>query len=166
MNTSIAHRNIPQLVFSTAVLAFALGLFTASGPAHAMHPEGVLNTTWDGVAIKGYDPVAYFTLGQAVEGSEEFTHEWLESKWLFANAEHRDLFAADPLSYVPQYGGYCSDASFKAGQADINPTAWRIVNSRLYLFYSEPGAAAWSQDDYAVKKADAAWEDVKAGLAQ
>ena len=163
MKAIITHRS---LRFVPVILALALGLFTAMGPAHAKHPNGVVNDTWDGVAIKGYDPVAYFTIGRAVKGSEEFTHEWLETKWLFANAEHRDLFAADPLSYVPQYGGYCSDATFVENKADINPTAWRIVNSRLYLFYSEPGAAAWSQDDYAVKKADAAWEHVKAGLAQ
>ena len=163
MKTKITHRSL-RLV--PVILALALGLFTVIGPAHAMHPSGVINDTWDGVAIKGYDPVAYFTMGRAVKGSEEFTHEWLETKWLFANAEHRDLFAADPLSYVPQYGGYCSDATFVDDKADVNPTAWRIVSGRLYLFYSEPGAATWSENDYTVKKADAAWEHVKAGLAQ
>jgi hypothetical protein len=163
MKAKITHRSL-RLV--PVILALALGLFTVIGPAHAMHPNGVINDTWDGVAIKGYDPVAYFTMGQAVKGSEEFVHEWLETKWLFVNAEHRDLFAADPLSYVPQYGGYCSDATFVDDKADVNPTAWRIVSGRLYLFYSEPGAATWSEDDYAVKKADAAWEHVKAGLAQ
>ncbi len=163
MNANVVHRN---LRFIPIILAVTLGLFTAMGSAHAKHSSGVINDTWDGVAIKGYDPVAYFTMGAAVKGSEEFAHEWLETKWLFADAGHRDLFAADPLTYVPQYGRYCSDASYVDDKADINPTAWRIVNSRLYLFYSEPGAAAWSQDDYAVKKADAAWEHVKAGLAQ
>ena len=163
MKTKIAHGSVR---FVPVILAFALGLFTVIGPAQAMHPSGIINDDWDGVAIKGYDPVAYFAMGRAVKGSEEFTHEWLETKWLFANAEHRELFAADPLSYVPQYGGYCSDATFVADKADINPTAWRIVNDRLYLFYSEPGAETWSQDDYAVKKADTAWEHVKAGLAQ
>ena len=163
MKAKITHRS---LRFVPVILALALGLFTAMGPAHAKHPNGVVNDTWDGVAIKGYDPVAYFTMGRAVKGSEEFTHEWLETKWLFANAEHRNLFAADSLSYVPQYGGYCSEVTFVDNKADINPTAWRIVNGRLYLFYSEPGAEKWSQDDYSVKKADSAWERVKAGLAQ
>ena len=163
MKTKITQRS---LRFLPVFLALALGLFTTMSPAQAMHPDGVINDAWDGVAIKGYDPVAYFTMGRAVKGSEEFTHEWLETEWQFASAEHRDLFAADPLSYVPQYGGYCSDATFVENKADINPTAWRIVNDRLYLFYSEPGAEQWSQDDYAVKKADTVWEQVKAGLAQ
>ncbi len=166
MNAGIAHRNIPHLVFSTAVLAFALGLFTASGPAHAMHPEGVLKTTWDGVAIKGYDPVAYFTMGRAVKGSQELAYEWLKAKWQFANAEHRDRFAADPLKYAPQYGGYCSNVHIVNGNADINPTAWRIVKERLYLFYSEPKAAEWVQDESAVTESRAEWEQVKAGLGQ
>ena len=161
MTTKVTRENLRLIAL---VLTLTLGLFTVVGPAQAMHPSGVINDTWDGVAIKGYDPVAYFTMGQAVKGSEEFTHEWLDTSWRFASAEHRDLFAADPLTYVPQYGGYCSDAEFVDDKADVNPTAWRIVNGRLYLFYSEPGAEKWSEDDYTVKKADAAWERVKAGL--
>jgi hypothetical protein len=163
MKAKITHRCLRLI---PVVLALALGLFTVMGPAQAMHPDGIINDNWDGVAIKGYDPVAYYTMGAAVKGSEEFVHEWLDTKWLFANAAHRDLFAGDPLAYVPQYGGYCSDATFVDDKADINPTAWRIVNGRLYLFYSEPGAAQWSQDDHAVKQADIAWEHVKAGLAE
>ena len=163
MKASIAHGYIR---FIPVLLAAVVGLSAVIGPAHARHPSGVVNDTWDGVAIKGYDPVAYYTMGRAVKGSEEFVYEWLETKWLFANAEHRDLFSADPLSYVPQYGGYCSDATYVDDKADINPTAWRVVDDRLYLFYSEPGADKWSHDDYAVKKADAAWEQVKAGLSE
>lgn len=163
MSTRIAYPNI-RSVF--VILVLGLGLFATIGPANAGHPSGVINDTWDGIAIKGYDPVAYFTMDQAVKGSEEFTHEWLETKWRFTNARHRDLFAANPLSYVPQYGGYCSEATYVDDRSDINPTAWRIVNNRLYLFFSEPSAEKWASDEYEVKKADAAWEQVKAGLLQ
>ncbi len=163
MTTRIAYTTI-RSVF--VILVLGLGLFATTGPAGAGHPSGVINDTWDGVAIKGYDPVAYFTMGQAVKGSDEFTHEWLETRWLFASAIHRDLFAASPLTYVPQYGGYCSEATYVADKADVNPTAWRVVNNRLYLFYSEPGAEKWASDEYEVKQADAAWEHVKAGLTQ
>jgi YHS domain-containing protein len=65
-----------------------------------------INTTADGVAIKGYDPVAYFLEERPVKGSEEFEYEWMGAKWRFASAEHRDLFKADPEKYAPQYGGY------------------------------------------------------------
>ncbi len=59
-----------------------------------------------GVAIKGYDTVAYFTEGRAVKGKSEFSHSWNEATWHFASADNRDLFAADPDRYAPQYGGY------------------------------------------------------------
>jgi len=65
-----------------------------------------INTTSFGVAIKGYDTVAYHTEGRAVKGQSKFVHRWNASKWYFASAENRDLFAADPERYAPQYGGY------------------------------------------------------------
>lgn len=65
-----------------------------------------VNTNSFGVAIKGYDPVAYFTEGQAVKGKKEFEYEWEDAKWWFASAAHRDLFAADPERYAPKYGGF------------------------------------------------------------
>ena len=60
--------------FVAVVLALGLGMSAVGGPANAMHPEGVLKEHWDGFAIKGYDPVAYYTMGQALKGSEEFAH--------------------------------------------------------------------------------------------
>ena len=59
-----------------------------------------------GIAIDGYDPVAYFKVGQALKGSESFTHYWNDAEWLFINAEHRDLFAANPNKYAPRHGGF------------------------------------------------------------
>lgn len=65
-----------------------------------------VNAGSDGIAIKGYDPVAYFTEGKPVKGNLQFTHEWKGAKWMFSSQEHLDLFAADPEKYAPQYGGY------------------------------------------------------------
>lgn len=158
-------KHVIHPILTSFVLVSALGLFNAIGTAYAGHvsPSGVIKTKWDGAAIKGYDPVAYFTVGQALKGSEEFAYEWLKVKWLFANAAHRDLFAADPMKYAPQYGGYCSDVHLVDGKADINPTAWRIVKGKLYLFYAEANAA---KQYPAATKAEAAWGKVKAGLSQ
>src|SRR5260221_12384776 len=58
-----------------------------------------------GIAIKGYDTVAYFEQSQAVKGSPKFEYTWNGAKWLFATAAHRDAFAKDPTRYAPQYGG-------------------------------------------------------------
>jgi YHS domain-containing protein len=65
-----------------------------------------VNTTFFGVAIKGYDTVAYHTAGRAVKGKSEFSHKWNDAKWYFSSAQNKDLFAADPERYAPQYGGY------------------------------------------------------------
>ena len=65
-----------------------------------------VNTTIFGVAIKGYDTVAYHTEGRAVKGSSKYAHKWNDAKWYFASQEHKDLFVKDPEKYAPRYGGY------------------------------------------------------------
>ena len=90
----------------TALLS--ISVFFAAGwlsPSASMAFEQV-NQTFFGTAIKGYDTVAYHTDNRAVKGKREFSHVWRDAKWLFASAQHRDLFAADPEAYAPQYGGY------------------------------------------------------------
>jgi hypothetical protein len=118
----------------------------------------VVNPQRDAVAIRGYDPVAYFTELKAVKGSDEFSHKWLGDKWLFKNEKNKQLFISDAMGYMPNYGGYCSFDPVSAGHGhDIDPTAWRIVNNKLYLFYSE---------EIAGENMDATeWQKVKAGLA-
>ena len=65
-----------------------------------------INKNWKGLAIKGYDPVAYFTLGKAIEGKKEFEYKWQDAIWRFVNKDHLNLFKSDPKKYAPQYGGY------------------------------------------------------------
>ncbi len=74
-------------------------------PASGMSFDKINKDTF-GVAIKGYDTVAYHTEGKAVLGRSEYAHEWNDAVWYFSSAENRDLFAADPERYAPQYGGY------------------------------------------------------------
>ncbi|WHO80610.1 YHS domain-containing (seleno)protein [Rhizobium leguminosarum] len=107
-----------------------------------MAAEDLVNTGYFGdVAIKGYDPVAYFTENQAIEGSETYSYHWLGATWYFASARNRDLFKGDPSRYAPQYGGYCADGvSFGTVTTNIDPKAWRIIDGKLYLSY-DPGAA-------------------------
>ncbi len=124
----------------TAALFAAVTIIGASVvPAAA---EEFVNTGYFGdVAIKGYDPVAYFTDNAAVQGSQQYTYRWLGATWVFASAENRDLFKADPAKYAPQYGGYCADGvSFGTVTTNIDPKAWRIIDGKLYLSY-DPGTA-------------------------
>jgi YHS domain-containing protein len=85
-------------------------LLLVAGLAMAF-PAGALakpqiNTDERGVAIKGYDPVAYFTEGEPVRGKEELSFQWKGARWLFSSREHMDLFAKEPERYAPRYGGY------------------------------------------------------------
>jgi hypothetical protein len=86
-----------------AVLVAAVFYLAALTAAFALEP---VNKTSDGVAIKGYDPVAYFTDGKPVEGSKAFEHVWMGARWHFSSPAHRDLFIGDPEKFAPEYGGY------------------------------------------------------------
>ena len=88
------------LLFIVSVLAFPFV------PPQAVEAFKSVNTDESGVAIRGYDTVAYFTEGHARKGSKEFEYVWQGIRWRFANAAHRDLFVANPDKYMPQYGGH------------------------------------------------------------
>lgn len=86
------------------ILAGALAL--AATPALATDP--VYTSTFSNTAISGYDPVAYFTEGKPIEGSDEFTTDYDGATWRFASQANRDTFIEDPERFAPQYGGYCA----------------------------------------------------------
>jgi YHS domain-containing protein len=119
-----------------------------------------------GVAIEGYDPVAYFVENRPVKGSEEFAYEWLGATWHFANAEHRELFAVQPVKYAPQYGGHCAlGTAFGESTVNIDPEAWSIVDGKLYLQYSKGGREEWEQDRAnRIAEADRKWPEIQARL--
>jgi YHS domain-containing protein len=71
-----------------------------------LYAESPINTNWRGPAVKGYDVVADFTLGESTEGDSDFSYEGQGATWRFANAGHLEAFKADPEKYAPQYGGY------------------------------------------------------------
>lgn len=144
------------------VAAVALVAWSSSASAGTSVNTGYFG----GVAIEGYDTVAYFTDGQAEKGSEDFTYDWLGATWLFSNAEHRDLFAAQPVKYAPQYGGHCSlGTAFGESTANIDPEAWSIVDGKLYLQYSKSGREEWERDRAErIAAADQKWPEVKARL--
>ena len=140
---------------SAAVLALGIGLASA---ALAFDP---IYTNWRGLAVSGYDPVAYFADGKAVPGSSEFTLEWMGATWRFASAAHRDAFAADPLRYAPQYGGYCAWAVSQGYTASGDPQFWKIVDGKLYLNYDADVQKKWERDIPGfIVKADHNWPAV------
>lgn len=100
----------------------------------------------NGVAIQGYDPVAYFTQNMAVKGDASISVEFTGSTYQFSNAENRDLFLANPSKYMPQYGGYCAFAVANGALAPIDPEAFTVVNNRLYLNLSKDIRSRWLRD--------------------
>jgi YHS domain-containing protein len=101
--------NISSNKVSKVTLGFLLAVVLAGAlPAwvNAKPLKKKINTNILGVAIKGYDTVAYFKEGRAVKGRGKFSYNWNDAKWYFASAENRDLFIADPDRYAPKYGGY------------------------------------------------------------
>jgi YHS domain-containing protein len=153
----------------TWVLPLTIIFFAALVGQATLVRAAEVNTGYFGnVAIMGYDPVAYFTMNDAVGGSKDHSVEWLGATWLFANEEHRQTFTASPIKYAPQYGGLCSvGVAYGEVTRDIDPEAWSIVNGKLYLNYSKAANAVLAEDaPNLIAKADANWPDVKSKLAQ
>lgn len=149
---------------STPAKAFALFALTfliliAAIPATAADRVDPVNTTILGdLAVDGYDAVAYFTDGKPVEGKKEHSYEWKGATWRFASAAHRELFAAAPEKYAPQFGGYCAWAVSQGYTADADPESWKIVDGKLYLNYNKKVQAQWEQDIAGlIVKAESNW---------
>jgi YHS domain-containing protein len=124
---------------------FLLFAAAAAITAIAAGQSDSVNKDSHGVAIKGYDPVAYFTDSKPVKGSPEFAYSYMGVTYQFSSAAHRDEFAKTPEKYVPQYGGYCAYGVSQNHTAPIDPEAWTIVEGKLYLNYSKAVKKTWSE---------------------
>ena len=112
----------------------------------------------NGVALRGHDPVAYFTEGRPVRGLPEHAADWGGATWHFASAANRAAFLADPEAHAPQYGGFCAWAVAQGYTAPIDPTAWQIVDGKLYLNYNARIQRRWERDIPGfIAQADANW---------
>lgn len=150
--------NHSRSAFAVALmLGFALG-----APMAAQESIGTASyNTQDGVAIKGYDPVAYFTQETAVPGDPSITAEYDGIIYHFSTEEHRELFLADPGRYVPAYGGWCAWAASRNSLADIDPTQWVVHNDRLFLNFSGLVNARFRlRLDHNISEADRNWPDL------
>lgn len=113
------------------------------------------------VAIRGYDPVAYFTEGKPTQGSPDFEFQWQGARWRFVSAQHRDLFSKRPDAYAPRFGGFCAGAIIDGVFVRPDPEAWAIVDGKLYLNGDKQGLAVWRKDAPAnIAKAERRWDDL------
>ncbi len=148
-------------------LMMALSLAgTALGDQMPDHKVLVLKTR-DGLALQGYDPVAYFTDNKPVKGNAKFTSEYEGANYRFASAEHKTQFDAAPAKYAPAYGGYCGYAASIGKVRPANPLVWSIVDGQLIVQHTQGAADLWARDVAGNKmKADKYWPllvDAKAG---
>ncbi|MFN0132262.1 MAG: YHS domain-containing (seleno)protein [Phycisphaerales bacterium] len=104
------------------------------------------NVDKDGLAIQGYDPVAYFTNGKPVTGDPKFRSTSHGAVYQFASAEHKALFDSNPAKYEPQYGGYCAYAASIDAISPIDPAFFEIVDGRLILQHNQKAWDAWQKD--------------------
>jgi hypothetical protein len=153
-----------KTILTVAACSAALVL----GHAPAFAANNVNTGYFGGVAILGYDPVAYFTEGRSMKGSEEFAYDWLGTPWHFASRKHRDLFMSEPIKYAPQFGGYCAgEVTFEGITINIDPDAWRIIEGKLYLGYDKGFAADLeAHPEKWLPKAEANWPGLEAKLNQ
>ena len=148
---------------STFLLAAVLSLTCIS--LHAQDATGLRKKHFnlsDGIAIKGYDPVAYFTENQAVRGNKNISVYHQGVTYYFSSVANKELFKANPSKYEPEYGGWCAYAMGEKGEkVSIDPETFKIVNGKLYLFYNRYFTNTlkdWNKNEAALKKnADLNW---------
>ena len=109
-------------------------------------------------ALKGHDPVAYFVDGRPVKGAPSIAYDFDDSRYHFSTPRHRDLFAADPDRYAPQFTGLCTMGMAKGMKAEADPSIWKIVDGRLYVFSSVQAREQVEKDPSLLAKAHQAFK--------
>jgi hypothetical protein len=131
--------------------------------SHAAEPVALNRYT--GLAIDGFDPVAYFTDGRARPGRPDLELRSGGASWRFANEGNMAAFAADPEVYAPRFGGYDPVAAVRGAATPGHPELWLIAENQLYLFYSEAARAAFARDpDATIEAAERHWPAVMRGI--
>jgi YHS domain-containing protein len=127
----------------------------------ALAEKTLINTDKNGAALKGYDPVAYFTDNKPVKGNPQFQAAYNGGTYYFSSAENKKLFEADPKKYEPQFGGFCAYATSKGYTAKIEPDAFQVLNGRLLLQYDTDVRDLFNKDPQGnLKKADQNWPGI------
>lgn len=145
-------------------LTVAAATLCGSLPGQAV-TERVVNGFYTGLAISGYDPVAYFTDTAPMVGKAEFELQYERVVWRFRSSGNRAAFESDPAVYQPRYGGY-DPVGVGRGVALVgNPLVWAISGERLYLFYNEQSRAAFvTSPQTVIAAADGRWDEVRHDL--
>ncbi len=153
--TSLLLTLATTIVLSSCVQSSQQNLETVNADSTIAQPEALesaatnysINIDEKGRALRGYDPVSYFTDGDPVEGSQEFSFEWNDAEYHFATAENRDEFIGNPEKYAPANGGYCTFGVILAKKFDGDPEIWSVHKDRLHVFLNREVQEKFLQDE-------------------
>jgi YHS domain-containing protein len=127
----------------------------------AFAEKKLINVDRNGLALKGYDPVAYFAENRPVKGDAKFQSAFNGATYYFASAANKKTFEADPKKYEPQFGGFCAYAASQGHTAKIEPDAFEILNGRLLLQYDRSVRDLFNKDQQGnLAKADKNWPTI------
>jgi YHS domain-containing protein len=148
-----------------ALVAVALGASSLiSTPTLAIVPDSnsAVDTDEKGIALQGYDAVAYFTDGQPKKGDPKFQTKLNGATYYFASADHLKKFKANPDAYRPQFGGFCAMGTALNKKFEGDPNVWKVVDNKLFLNVSPDTGKRWSQDIPGnVARANDNWPQIK-----
>lgn len=144
------------------ILFLFLALAAGVNAQQAEARKKQFNIEKSGLAIEGYDPVAYFVSNKAIEGGKDISTVYDGITYRFSSVQNRDAFKENPAKYEPQYGGWCAYAMGSTGEkVEIDPETFKIVNGKLYLFYNKyfnNTLKSWNKDEAHLQtKADQSW---------
>lgn len=128
----------------------------------ALAADVTVNATTTGLALRGHDPVAYFTVGKPTPGNWKISHQHNGATYRFSSEENLAKFKADPAKYVPAYGGFCAFGTAMGFKFDGDPNVWKIVNNKLYLNISKDIQTRWEGDETNfITQANTNWVNIK-----
>ena len=153
----------PRLVYSTAIFAVWL-LVPLAGALHAGVPGSTspVNVDPTGLALEGYDPVAYFESGKPTHGKANIQSSYGGARYLFASEAHRKAFIENPTKYLPEFGGFCAVGTSFGEKVDVDPETGKVVNGKLYLNNSPKAQEIFDKDPGGtIARAEKKWPTVK-----
>jgi len=153
-----------QTLLATLIAGASLfAVLPGTALAYDVNSTSALNVDAKGVAVQGYDVVAYQTVGAPTKGSADFSAKHEGATYHFSSAAHRDLFSANPAKYVPAFGGFCAMGVALEKKLDGDPTAWKLVDGKLHLNVNKDVQKKWLEDVPGhVKQATLSWPGIKA----
>jgi YHS domain-containing protein len=155
-------RLTPLVANALAALALAGSLLSLPATAGTPGQTSALNVDADGLALGGYDAVAYFETGQPTHGVAAIATTQGGARYLFASEAHRKTFLANPRKYVPEFGGFCAVGTSFGEKVDVDPETGKVVKGKLYLNNSPKVAATFDKDQTGtISRAEHNWPTVK-----